>query len=75
MPQMTRSKRRDPAPSRLVYRVERMLLTPLYRGLVTTGLPVFAVCMAFVLLLSDANRRDGNQSAVGDDKFSIPVAQ
>jgi cell division protein FtsQ len=58
MPQMTRSKRRDPAPSRLVYRVERMLLTPLYRGLVTTGLPVFAVCMAFVLLLSDANRRD-----------------
>jgi len=71
MQQMKRIRRRDPAPSRLVYKAERVLLTPFYRGLVTTGLPVLAVCMAFILLLSDANRREVIRNFVQDVRTEI----
>ena len=34
---------RDPAPSRLKYRMERMWMTPVYRSLIRTGIPVVIV--------------------------------
>ncbi len=49
--------RRDPAPSRLKYRLERMWLTPLYRRIIRVGLPAFLVAMTGGLWLSDEDRR------------------
>ena len=38
--------RRDPAPSRVAYRLERLWLTPFYRRLLRVGLPLAAVAEA-----------------------------
>ena len=50
-------RRRDPAPSRLAYRLERMWLTPLWRRLIRLGLPAFAIAMTAGIWLSDEDRR------------------
>nr|WP_154335573.1 cell division protein FtsQ/DivIB [Paracoccus sp. S-4012] len=52
-----RPPRRDPAPSRLAYRLHRMWLTPLYRRLLRVGLPAFIIAMVAGLWLSDPDRR------------------
>lgn len=49
--------RRDPAPSRVRYRLQRMWLTPLYRALVWKGLPVFAMVLGAGLWLHAPERR------------------
>lgn len=49
---------RDPAPSRLAYRMERLWLTPAFRHAVRVGMPVMAVLMAGIVWLSDADRRE-----------------
>ena len=56
--------RRDPAPSRLVYRLQRMWLTPLYSRLVRVGLPAFVIVMIGGLWLSDPDRRAGLQGSL-----------
>lgn len=48
---------RDPAPSRLKYRLERMWLTPLYRRIIRIGLPAFVIAMTAGLWLADEARR------------------
>lgn len=52
-----RAVRRDPAPSRLAYRLHRLWLTPAVRGLAHVGLPVLAVVAALALWLGDEGRR------------------
>ncbi|MDO5529045.1 MAG: cell division protein FtsQ/DivIB [Paracoccus sp. (in: a-proteobacteria)] len=49
--------RRDPAPSRLAYRLNRMWLTPAVRRLTRVGLPIFAVAMIVLVWWSDDSRR------------------
>ncbi|MFM7445141.1 MAG: cell division protein FtsQ, partial [Tabrizicola sp.] len=39
--------RRDPAPTRWAYRMQRVMLTPYLRALLRVGLPTFVV-LAFV---------------------------
>jgi cell division protein FtsQ len=51
--------RRDPAPSRWAYRMQRLWLTPLFRRLARVGLPTFCVVFALGLYLSNETRRDG----------------
>ncbi len=49
--------RTDPAPSRLTYRMQRLMLTPLFRGLLRVGVPF---CLAFLIgaaYLSDEKRQ------------------
>ena len=47
----------DPAPSRLTYRYQRLMLTPLFRQTVRLGLPAFVLVLtAGVWLSEDANR-------------------
>ncbi len=48
---------RDPAPSRLSYRMHRLWLTPIYRSLFRVGMPGFAAAFAVGLYLSDDGRR------------------
>lgn len=61
-------QRRDPAPSRLKYRLERMWLTPLYRRVVRVGVPAFVLALVGGLWLADEDRRallrDGIASVV-----------
>ncbi len=52
-------QRRDPAPSRWAYRMQRLWLTPVFRKLARVGLPSFCVVFAVGLYLSDQTRRDG----------------
>lgn len=56
----TPTVRRDPAPSRLAYRLHRFWLTPAYRRLVRTGLPIALVAGLAASWLSDPQ----NQAAI-----------
>lgn len=48
---------RDPAPSRLRYRLHRLWLTPLFRALLRTGLPAFLVVFSLGMYLANDDRR------------------
>lgn len=50
--------RRDPAPSRIEYRLQRLWLTPAVRLAVRLGLPVVVVAGALATWLGDADRRN-----------------
>ncbi len=49
---------KDPAPSRLSYRMHRLWLTPVFRALLRTGLPAFLIVFAVGIYLSDSGRRE-----------------
>lgn len=49
--------RRDPAPSRWTYRMQRLWLTPLFRVGVRIGLPIITVVLLAGLYLQDEARR------------------
>ncbi len=53
-PQTTR---RDPAPSRVSYRLHRLWLTPFFRVALRVGLPAFALAFGGGLYLSSPDRR------------------
>lgn len=61
-------RRRDPAPSRLAYRLERMWLKPMWRRVVRVGLPIAITVTVAGLWLADENRRailtDGIETAI-----------
>jgi len=67
-PQAGRSlpPRRDPAPSRWAYRMQRLWLTPLFRGLFRVGLPVSGLILAIGMYLADEARRATLTKAVAD---------
>ena len=50
--------RRDPAPSRWAYRMQRLWLTPIFRVTMRVGLPAFVITLAAGIYLSDQARRD-----------------
>jgi cell division protein FtsQ len=49
---------RDPAPSRIAYRLHRLWLTPFFRALVRVGLPAYVIVFALGAFLADAERRE-----------------
>lgn len=63
--------RRDPAPSRWAYRMQRLWLTPLFRVLFRVGMPVALVALCVGLYLADEGRRVALGAAVSDlrDRF------
>ncbi|KPQ06004.1 MAG: cell division protein FtsQ [Rhodobacteraceae bacterium HLUCCA12] len=56
--QTSRKTRRDPSPSRLAYRLNRLWLTPVIRRGVTVGAPVLILSLSIGLWLGDESRRD-----------------
>lgn len=56
--------RRDPAPSRLAYRLNRMMLRPLIRRLVRIGIPAFMAALVAGIWLSDDTRRANLQGGI-----------
>ncbi|MCO6382599.1 cell division protein FtsQ/DivIB [Oceanicola sp. 502str15] len=63
--------RRDPAPSRVAYRLERMWLTPFYRRLLRVGLPLAAVALATTWYFSDEGRRGQITGAIAEARRSV----
>ncbi|OZB14803.1 MAG: cell division protein FtsQ [Rhodobacterales bacterium 34-62-10] len=63
--------RLDPAPSRWAYRMQRLMLTPLYRNLLRIGLPFAIAFGAVTLYMSDDARRATVVTTVTDmrDQF------
>lgn len=55
-PPVTRAPR-DPAPSRLAYRMERLWLTPLFRVFMRVGVPILVVMAVAAIWLGDEGRR------------------
>ncbi len=53
-----RPMKRDPAPSRLAYRLQRLWLTPFFWRALRIGLPVAALAVALGVWLGDASRRE-----------------
>ena len=48
---------RDPAPSRVAYRIHRLWLTPLFRTLLRVGLPAFIIVLSIGLFISEEENR------------------
>lgn len=68
---VARGARRDPAPSRIAYRLNRLWLRPLFRATVRVGLPGFALAMAGGLWLSDDGNRGMLQAGIADIRASL----
>jgi cell division protein FtsQ len=60
------SRQRDPAPSRLRYRMQRLLLTPAFWFFLRFGLPLSVMALAAGLYASDQDRRDQVVDAVAE---------
>lgn len=67
----SRREKRDPAPSRLSYKIERLWLTPLFRLGIRVGLPFALAFSVGALWLSDAGRRDAFRLAYEQARTSI----
>lgn len=63
-----KSPLRDPAPSRLAYRMQRLALTPMVRRGFTIGLPVFAIVLIAGLALADQGRREALAERIDEVK-------
>ncbi|MEM9497607.1 MAG: cell division protein FtsQ/DivIB [Pseudomonadota bacterium] len=63
--------RHDPAPSRWSYRLQRWMLTPMFRSVLRLGLPA-AVCVgAGLAFFSDAERREAIAQTVAEIREQI----
>jgi cell division protein FtsQ len=61
------AQRRDPAPSRLAYKVHRLWLTPVFRAFLRVGVPAFAILMATGWYLSNPT----NRYAIGEKLTNV----
>ena len=58
--------RHDPSPSKWQYRYERWMLTPIYRRLIRTGLPVLMVSALVGIYVMDGDRRQAISDGYND---------
>ncbi|WP_406721054.1 cell division protein FtsQ/DivIB [Thioclava litoralis] len=65
------SRRKDPAPSRLAFRLNRLWLTPIVRSLTRIGVPTFAVVLGLGIYFGDSGRRADMLQTYEDIKASI----
>ncbi|RMD90554.1 MAG: FtsQ-type POTRA domain-containing protein [Alphaproteobacteria bacterium] len=63
--------RRDPAPSRLAYRLNRLWLTPAFRSLLVSGIPAFVIAFAVGNWLADPATRSALRAWAEDLRASI----
>lgn len=63
--------RRDPAPSRFAYKLNRMMLRPVVRRFLRYGLPVLIVVSGAVFWASDQGRRDDAMDRVAEVRRQI----
>lgn len=65
------NQRADPAPSRLSYRYQRMMLTPLFRFGMRVVLPFGVAALGTAIWFSDQDRRDNINMVIDDVRTSI----
>lgn len=65
------SRFRDPAPSRLRYRMERLMLTPAFRLFLRAGLPLGCIVLAVSIYLADEDRREALIEGAADMRRQI----
>ena len=63
--------RPDPAPSRWSYRYQRLMLTPLFRKILSVGLPAAMIVGTVAVYLSDDARREQLALAYADIRHQI----
>lgn len=63
--------RRDPAPSRLAYRMNRLMLTPVFRAFLRYGLPVLLVAAGALWWASDEARRQDAVDRLAEVKRQV----
>lgn len=66
-----RPPRRDPAPSRVAYRIHRMWLTPLYRSLFRVGIPVFVILTATGWYFAEPANREAITDKIAEIRRSV----
>ncbi len=66
-----RGEARDPAPSRLAYRIERLWLTPAFRVFMRMGLPVLLVVGGLTLWFSSQDHRAAVTTKVADLRTAV----
>lgn len=69
-PPMT-AVRRDPAPSRIAYKIQRLMLRSGFRQFLRVGLPVLLISATVVITLSDASRREAIELKISEIRRSI----
>ena len=62
---------RDPAPSRLAYRMNRLMLTPRFRFFLRYGLPVLLIAAGVAFWASDDSRRQDASDRIAEVKRQI----
>lgn len=65
------ASRRDPAPSRVSYKIQRLMLTPGFRRFLRAGLPAFVLIVSVGFILSDAGRREMIELKIAEVRRSI----
>ena len=63
--------RRDPAPTRMAYRMQRLWLTPLFRVLVRVGIPGFVIALVGLLWLGNDARRAALLAQVDEMRVAV----
>jgi len=63
--------RRDPAPSRTAYRMQRLWLTPMFRVVMRVGLPVLLVALIVSVYLGSPTRRANLQASFGQMREAV----
>lgn len=66
-----KGERRDPAPSRLAYKLNRLFLRPMVRRFLRYGLPVLIIAAGLAFWASDQERLDGARDRVAEIKRQI----
>lgn len=69
--QSLNTPRRDPAPSRLAYRLRRIWLRPLVRRMVRIGLPVLIIALTLGWFFQNSDRRDALTENIAEIRRSI----
>lgn len=69
--EMATSPRRDPAPSRWAYRMNRLWLTPLFRQLMRVGLPLFALIALCAWFATDPDTRAALDEQIAEIRRSV----
>ena len=70
-PKFSPTPKSDPAPSRWAYRLERLMLTPLFRKVLKVGVPFCLTFMLGTIWLSDKDRQQKLSLAVADIRQQI----
>ena len=63
--------RRDPAPSRISYKMQRLMLRSGFKQFLRVGVPVLAIAATIGIVLADAGRREAIELKIAEMRRSI----